>query len=122
VYDERAGLRCGKQVGPRLHFGFETQILFVFKVITVVSCLVGTAPVPPFCARVRWQRITRGQGNTSTPSPKFVKFNGELGFVNHLARIVTIELIKRSKPVHTGPGIKFGGMCSAGWGRYGQAY
>jgi hypothetical protein len=34
---------------------------------------------------------------------KFVKFNGELGFVNHLARNVTGELTKRSKLVLQDP-------------------
>jgi hypothetical protein len=43
------------------------------------------------------------QGVTSVSGWKFVIFNGELGFVNHLARIVTSELTKRSKPVHHEP-------------------
>jgi hypothetical protein len=34
---------------------------------------------------------------------KFVFFNGELGFVNHLARNVTGELTKRSKLVLQDP-------------------
>jgi hypothetical protein len=52
---------------------------------------------------------------------KFVIFNGELGFVNHLALIVTSELTKRSKRFTMNRSI-IDGTSSVGWVPFGQGY